>query len=304
MSELSVDAAALRLLRTQHGYGTVRQLYDLGMSKNQIAVRVRKGIFVRRGRGILGIAPPSGTTAADAMLGVLVGGDGAVACRWTAAQLHGIDVPEPERIHVLKLGDPRKSSDARIRLHRTRFLPTSHVTTVHSVPVTTVARTLVDCSTEVDHWRALRMLDSVSATASTWSAIHATAVRLSNGRAGVRAIAEVTAPDGASRMRSVLERRAADALEAHAVPAGEWNVVVSDARGRIREVDLRFPDARLIVELDGLRYHSRVDARRRDRATDRRLTLAGWRVMRFTWQDVVHHAEAMARDVLTALTWS
>ena len=304
MSELSVDAAALRLLRSQHGYCRVVQLYDVGMSRNQIADRVRKGIYSRCGHGIIALAPSSTTCAARAMLGVLVGGDGAVACRWTAAELHGVKAHRSTRVHVVRQGDHRRCTDPRVLLHRTRFLPPSHVTTVDAVPVTTLPRTLVDCATETDRWAALRMLDSASASASIWNAIHTTAELLSNGRAGVRAIADVTAPDGASRFRSVLERRAADALEAYGVPTGEWNVVIEDARGRVREVDLCFRAARLIVEFDRLRYHSRIDARQRDRATDRRLTLAGWRVIRFTWQDVVHRPEAMAREISMALTWA
>lgn len=304
MSELSRDAAALRLLRSQHGYCHVTQLYGVGMSPNQIADRVRKGIYARCGHGIIGLVPPSTTGAARAMLGVLVGGDGAVACRWTAAELHAMKAQRSSQVHVVRLGDRTRCNDARVRLHRTRYLPPSHVTTVDSVPVTTLERTLVDCATEVDRWGALRMLDSISASPALWSTIHTTAEQLSNGRAGVRAIADVTAPDGAGRFRSVLERRAADALEAWGVQGGEWNVVIEDARGRVREVDLCFRAARLIVEFDGLRYHNRMDARQRDRATDRRLTLAGWRVIRFTWQDVVHRPRAMAREVSRALAWA
>jgi very-short-patch-repair endonuclease len=304
MKNISVDAAALRILRSQHGYATVAQLYEVGLSKDQIADRIRKRILKRYGYGVVGFDPPEHTVAADAMLGVLRAGDGAAACRWTAAELHGIEAPRSEQIHVVVLGDHRHRRNRHLFVHRTRHLPSDHVVLVDSVPTTAIPRTLVDCATDLDRWLALRMLDSVNASNALWRAIHAVADALSNGRAGVRAIADVTAPDGADRFRSMLERRAADMLRSHHVPDGEWNTVIRDQRGRIREVDLCFPGARLIVEFDGLRHHRGVGQAQRDRATDRRLALAGWRVLRFTWQDVVHRPTSVAEQIVLALSTS
>ncbi|HEX6255128.1 MAG TPA: DUF559 domain-containing protein [Euzebyales bacterium] len=144
------------------------------------------------------------------------------------------------------------------------------------------------------------MLDSCSASPSLWRSIHLTADAMSNGRAGVRAIATATHPDGAQRLRSVLERRAAAALRAHGLPPGEWNVALHDAQGLIREVDLLYRDVGLVVEFDGLRFHTRHDRARLDRSTDRRLQLLGIRVLRFVWQDVVHDPSGMATEVARA----
>lgn len=304
MRNLSVDAAALRILRSQHGYATVAQLYEIGMSKDQIAHRIRKRVLKRYGYGIVGFDPPHHGTPADAMLGVLRAGAGAAACRWTAAELHGLDAPRSEQIHVVMLGDNRHRRRQDVVVHRTRHLPTSHVIAVDSIPTTCLQRTLVDCGTELDRWRTLRMLDSVHASKATWRAVHDMAQALSNGRAGVRAIADVTAPDGAARFRSMLERRAADVLRSHRVPEGVWNVPVRDQHGHVREVDLCFPREKLIVEFDGLRHHMSPGQARQDRATDRRLALAGWRVLRFTWWDVVHSPTTVANDVLVALSTS
>lgn len=52
--------------------------------------------------------------------------------------------------------------------------------------------------------------------------------------------------------------------------------------------------ARLIVEVDGFSYHSSPEQYTRDRKRDRVLTLAGWRVLRFT------HTEVTS-DLLTVL---
>lgn len=304
VKDISVDAAALRLLRSQRGYATVAQLYEIGMSKDQIAERTRKGMLKRYGYGIVGFDPPERSRSADAMLGVLRAGSGAAACRWTAAELHELDAPRSDEIHVVILGLDRHKQRRNVVIHRTRHLPTNHIVVVDSVPTTSVPRTMVDCATELDRWYAWRMLDSISASKAMWGAVHHMAETLSNGRAGVRAIADATAPDGADRFRSILERRAADVLKTHGVQPGRWNMPVYDQRGRVREVDLCFPDAKLIVEFDGLRHHrSKVQAQR-DRETDRRLALAGWRVLRFTWWDVVQRPAHVASEVLAALASS
>jgi hypothetical protein len=186
-------------------------------------------------------------------------------------------------------------------IHRTRYLPPEHITTLKNVPITSLARTIVDCAQRLAVPRALRVLDSCSASARIWPEIHRTADRLSNGRAGVRAIADATAPDGAERMRSTLERHARDALKTYGVPEGQWNRTIYDNHGRIREVDLCYPEARLIVELDGLSFHRGPSAAQRDRETDRRLLLARWRVLRFTWSDVMERPHFFAAQVQDGL---
>jgi hypothetical protein len=301
MNNSTPDAAAMRLMRKQHAFARVEQLYEIGLTKYQIANRVRKGIYVRVAYGVVGLAGVDPAIAARAMRGVLIAGKGAVAARWTAAELHELQTPRDERMHVLISGCRQRSSVPDLCLHRTRHLPARHITEVDAVPTTSLARTIVDCAASLDRWSALHMLDSCSASPTVWRTIHLTAEELSNGRAGVRAIADATAPDGADRMRSMLERITRETLRARGVPDGEWNVTIFDARGPIREVDLCYRVARVIVELDGLRFHRGPSALQRDRATDRRLQIERWRILRFTWNDVVHRPTPMVDEIMLAL---
>jgi very-short-patch-repair endonuclease len=50
------------------------------------------------------------------------------------------------------------------------------------------------------------------------------------------------------------------------------------------EVDAYWPAHRLIVEVDGCRYHATRQAFERDRKKDAALTAAGYRVVRITWR--------------------
>jgi very-short-patch-repair endonuclease len=50
-----------------------------------------------------------------------------------------------------------------------------------------------------------------------------------------------------------------------------------------------------------LAFHRSSATAQRDRATDRRLTLAGWRVLRFTWEDVVDRRDFFVAQVRDGL---
>ena len=62
-------------------------------------------------------------------------------------------------------------------------------------------------------------------------------------------------------------------------------------------MDCWWPQARLVVELDGRAHHARAAAFAADRARDRRLTLAGIRVLRYAWEDVTVHAARTAGEL-------
>lgn len=50
------------------------------------------------------------------------------------------------------------------------------------------------------------------------------------------------------------------------LPASQWNVPVEDGDGRVGLVEALWPVERVVLELDGLRFHSSDEQRRRDRA--------------------------------------
>jgi len=67
------------------------------------------------------------------------------------------------------------------------------------------------------------------------------------------------------------------------------------------EVDAFWPEHRLVVQLDGFAYHRTRMDRERDSATNADLELAGYRVIRLTWNDVVVHRERTLRRLRRCL---
>jgi hypothetical protein len=86
-------------------------------------------------------------------------------------------------------------------------------------------------------------------------------------------------------LRSRLEARALALVAFHGLPRPLCNETLSVGPRRL-EIDMLWPEAKLAVELDGRRFHEHAAARARDKARDRELVLAGFRVLRFGWIDL------------------
>ena len=65
-------------------------------------------------------------------------------------------------------------------------------------------------------------------------------------------------------------------------------------------VDVAIPEAMVIVEADGRRWHARYDAMARDRRRDREVLRAGWVTVRFVYKDLVDDPDGAA-DELAAI---
>ena len=68
------------------------------------------------------------------------------------------------------------------------------------------------------------------------------------------------------------------------------------------EPDAFWPDQRVVVELDSYAIHTTRQAFESDRARDRELTLAGYRVVRITWRQLTTQPDALANQLRTILT--
>ena len=81
--------------------------------------------------------------------------------------------------------------------------------------------------------------------------------------------------------RSEAERRLQRLIRAAKLPRPVTNVKVAGW-----EVDVFWPAARLVVEVDGYAYHGNRAAFERDRRKDATLTAAGYTVIRVTWRQI------------------
>jgi very-short-patch-repair endonuclease len=90
---------------------------------------------------------------------------------------------------------------------------------------------------------------------------------------------------------SPLERHLARALDDAGI-----NYVREYPVSRIH-VDFALVDAKLAIECDGIRYHGTADARRRDARRDEFLRSKGWRILRFSGDQIRYDIGACIRKI-------
>lgn len=72
--------------------------------------------------------------------------------------------------------------------------------------------------------------------------------------------------------------------------------------GRTADVDVAFPERRLAIEVDGRKFHGdESDRFEDDRDRQNALILAGWRVLRFTWEMLNDHPNAVLHQIVQSL---
>jgi len=229
-------------------------------------------------------------------------GEDAVLSHRSAAELWGIarasgQEPGWERggLAPIDVSTPRATrSPAGIRRRFCRLDPTEK-TLRRRIPVTTLARTLFDIA-------ARRSPDAFEAVLRQAEYVHRfrleelerlLAIHPGNrGTTTIRACLHrlEQAPKGRSRSR--LEDRFAALLARSNLPRAELNVLL-DIGDDMVEADCMWREQRLIVELDGRDAHEAHVAFESDRERDRRLQVAGWRVIRVTWRQLDDPAPLM-----------
>jgi hypothetical protein len=281
---MEVDALAGEIASGQHGLITLEQARTLGISAKHVRVRTRAGRWSRIQPGVFAISGSPRSWAQRVHAAVLAGGDAAVASHFAAAALHRFpDVPEAVvEISVPPGCQPRPRN---VRVHRPVFLPDHDRRTIAGIPVTSYARTLVDCSGQLSLGQLARALDTglVRHDVTVWSVERTlTALRQAPGR-------------HPSKLWTLLGERGAETALAESRPEARVTRLLSDAglpapvqqhwvrigSDRFR-LDLAYPDAMVAIEYDGWDAHRSRSAFDADRRRDRVLQVAGWTVLRFT----------------------
>ena len=164
-------------------------------------------------------------------------------------------------------------------------------TVVDRIPVTTIARTILDLA-EVLNLRQLRAILEQAERIRLFDLndIEATIAR-NPGRRGIKPLRALLkdAVDLAPESRLALERAFLDFCKLHDIPRPHINTAVAGY-----EVDACWPDHRLVVELDSRTFHATRAAFERDRQKDAAVQLADYRVVRITYRELTRNPEGVA----------
>lgn len=293
----TVDRAIAELAGQQHGVVARRQLLAFGLGPGAIEHRIANGRLHRVHYGVYAVGYRSLTPHGRWLAAVLAAGPGAVLSHRSAAALWGLRPAAGRRIDVTVRRRGRRDRPG-IAVHVTRELRDRDRAQRVSIPVTSVARTLLDLAGVIPERQLSRAFEEADrADLLDLDAIEDICLR-GRGRRGLgallRLLADQTGPTPATR--SELERVFLDLCDDHRLPRPRINALVAGF-----EVDALWPCQRLIVELDGYAFHRTRAAFERDRDRDAGLLLAGYRVLRFTHRRLEQDSSATAATVRAAL---
>jgi very-short-patch-repair endonuclease len=255
---------AARIAGSQHGVVARRQLIRAGLTSSAIEHMLAAGRLLSLHRAVYAVGHrPAGPRSRD-MAVVLLAGDTGVLARQSSAGLWAMTRPWHGPVHAI---GPKSHSGPAYVIHRTRSLPPGDLTTHWGIRTTTPLRTLLDLTQTL----SLDALDAALAEALVRKLVRLEDVH-ARASGNLAKLARTAAPT-----RSRLERDFRALLREHGLPQPTSNGFVCGY-----EVDLHWPDLKLIVEIDGYGPHGHRRAFETDRLRDQHLLVAGWRVARVT----------------------
>ncbi len=309
MDPRSIDALVLTLGASNGFAVTTAKLEAAGLSRKQVAGREGR-LLTRVSPGVYAVGP---VTHAALTSAALLAMDGAVLSHRSAARLHGLPIGDPggntRPIEVLSTHRTRARIDG-VRFRTTKLLAAEDVTRQGRQAVTTSARTLCDLAPSI-HGRRLQHLVEYAITEELMTVAEFQACLLSycrRGRRGstlLRRVGDLVVGElvvgGDPLLISRLEQLTIRLLTAEGLTGWISQFVPPWHDGIRGTVDFAWANEKVLLEVDGRRWHSVTQAFDDDRRRDQAAMAAGWWPIRAGWQQVTQRPGELVAVLRQAL---
>lgn len=286
--------------RRQHGLVTIADLRAAGVNERRRRRWAASGHLYREGRGVYRMAGTPSTTEARLLAAVLARGPDTIVSHLSAAWVWGLPrVGTPSRVDVTRSASSNGRELNGVRVHRSGCLPRHHRTAHRGIPVTTLARTLLDVAVVVgpnlldDHVEAA-LRTRFCTIGSLYRVLDDSGIR---GRPGVADLRRVVERRGRDHVPTESELDVLGREVVSEIDGIEWQVEISDEQGYIRRVDGLLRESNLVIEWDGAEFHDLDRQRALDAEQDRRLEAMGLTVLRFRWAEVTRTPERVRERI-------
>jgi very-short-patch-repair endonuclease len=284
------------LLRANEQVARGSDLRAAGLSRHTLSSRLRNGAWQRVLPDIVVAHSGPLSLRERRHAALLFAGEGSMLSHRSAAAIHGLGETERSIEVTIAHGRHIRGRDF-VTVHQSARL--CRWVYRSGVPVTTVARTVVDLAA------TSRRLDDVRATVSRVVQQRATTID------ELYAEFELAPRQGSALLATALEevaagsRSAAESLFLRLVrrarlPAPQLNAPIRTSGG-LFYADALWEEERLIVEIDGAAWHLDAAAWRRDLRRQNLLLNAGYRVLRFPAHRLREDPAGVIAEVTAAL---
>ncbi|MCZ4491618.1 MAG: hypothetical protein JWP53_549 [Conexibacter sp.] len=284
------------LAARHHGVVDLWELRDAGLSKRQVHRRAETGRLHRVFPGVYAVGHPSLTADGRRYGAVRACGPRAVASHLMGAALWGLR--RSSRLEVT-VPHSRGGIDTVI-VHETRRLGPSDATTIRAIPVTSLARTLVDLADVLPADRLERVFDHAGRHREFDLREVQAALDRVPGRRGAPKLRALLGAPSPGLTRSELEDAFLALCRRARLPPPRLNAQLPFG-DRLVEVDVLFAQHHVIVELDGAATHDTTPAFHADRRRDAIAAAAGFQTLRYTWERVTTDASAVTAELRAVL---
>lgn len=296
------DKQVLTHLRVNNGVITRKEALALGMPSTTLQDWVKIGHLVAAGRGVYvlpGVLESEGTLLRAATRAL-----DAVVSHESAARLHGIDGLDPSQV-TISVPVRRSNRFEGVIVHQMTDLTPEDTTRVLGLPTTNPTRTVLDLAAVLPPALLAVCLDQavrmrLTTYEKTADSLERTARRGKPGVTKLRKILE-TRLGGNFVTESVLETRLYGIIEDAALPMPTIQYRPKWLRKVNGRVDLAYPYLQIVIEGDSQRFHGTPEAFQIDRTRDNLAQLAGWIILRFTWEDITTRPEYVAASIERAI---
>lgn len=264
------DSALASLAERQHGVVSIRQLTGpLGYSRSAIKRAVGAGRLHPLYTGVYAVGHTDLSLHGQCLAAVLACGPRSLLSHYSAAWLWGLSLTQPIPLHVTT--PVPRSPRPPIRLHRASTLTEADRALEEVIPVTSVARTLLDQAALLDERRLRRLVKrSEELGYFDLAAVHDVLERNTRHRGTAPLRRALALYEPAPFTRSDFEARFFEAVLADRLPRPRVNFNVAGM-----ELDLYWPDHRFAVELDLYETHGTRESFEEDRLRRENLLLEG-----------------------------
>jgi hypothetical protein len=274
-----------RLATKQLGLVTTRQLDHLGIASWKPNRWARSGHLSRVSHGVYAIHGMPASWEQSALAASLAIGDASVLSHATAATAWKLAVQTDERIHLTIPHDlGRTRAGAGLVVHRSRALAAAERTRVGRLPVTTVARTIVDLAPTLAPESLARVVDDALSrrTVTPERLRQAICRHAERRRPGTTRLWTAIEPWlGGPPLESVAEAAFLRAMNKAGLPDPVVQHVIADDE-TVARVDFAWPARMVVLEVDGFRWHANPTSHAHDSLRANKLAAKGWTILRAT----------------------
>lgn len=275
--------------RGQHGAFLREQAHDLGIPDHVLRGWISSGLLDQFGTRTLRSSMSPTTPADDAAAFLLDIRPKAWLSHQTAAAMHGFEGFELDVPYHVTLRRGTLTTRAGLAVHTSQDMPLSDRVFIDGMPVSSPIRTIIDLAPLATPQRLTRIIDdSLRDRLLTEEGLLARIGEIrSQGRYGIpKLLAVVEGAEPSRGGHSWLERRFLELLAAAKLPRPEVQRHLGRVDGRMIRVDCYYPDADLVIELLGYRWHRGRAQGTRDAQRLNRLQMDGRLALQFTYDQV------------------